>query len=114
MILNAISFFTFSVFEAGWAFFLNFFIWHYIATNIVHNDWSVNLDHLKRFLLFPVLAVGYVWIAVYVVIILASLLVIGGGYFTGYWVFDRKKGQAYGEKIDHKENRKVTIKLSNE
>jgi hypothetical protein len=32
----------------------------------------------------------------------------------GNWVFDRKKGQDYGEKIDAKENRKVTIKLSNE
>jgi hypothetical protein len=53
-------------------------------------------------------------IAIYVFIILAAVMVIGGGYATGYWVFDRKKGQDYGEKIDAKENRKVTIKLSNE
>ena len=91
------SFFTLSVFEAGWAFFFNFFIWHYIFSNIKHMKWSFEADYFKRLLLFPILAVGYVTIAVYIFIILAALLVVAGGYFTGYWVFDRKKVDAYNE-----------------
>jgi fatty acid desaturase len=111
MILTAISF-PLSVFEAGWAFFFNFFIWHYIFTNIKDIKLSFEAHYFKRLLLFPILVVGYVTIAVYIFIILAALLVVGAGYFTGYWVFDRKKGEAYNDHIDHKENRKVTVKLT--
>jgi len=105
MLLNGMSFLTLSVFEAGWAFFFNFFIWEYIASNL--KDFTY-----KRLLLVPILIIGYINIAVLVFIILAALLVLAGGYFTGYWVFDRKKGQAYNDQIEENENRKITVKLS--
>lgn len=106
MLLNGLSFCTLTVFEAGWAFFFNFFIWIYITSNLKE------FKEPKRLLLAPILTIGYIHIAVMVFIILAALLVLAGGYFTGYWVFDRKKGEAYNEKIDENENRKITVKLS--
>jgi len=112
MILNATSFLTLGVFEACWAFFLNFFIWIYIWSNLKNFEFSLEFRQLKKLLLAPILVVGYITIAVYVFIILASLLVIAGGYFTGYWVFDRKKGQAYNDQIEDNDNRKFTVKLS--
>jgi hypothetical protein len=82
MILNTAAFFTLGAFEAGWALFLNFFIWSYTTRNF--KDFTLSWAHLYQALLALILLIGYIHIVIYDFIILAALLVVVGGYFTGY------------------------------
>ena len=69
------------------------------------------LAKLRKFMILPVLAYGYVIIFIYVSIIVFVLILVSGGWFTGYWNFNRKKASAYNKLIDDRDKRKETLRL---
>jgi hypothetical protein len=93
MIINAIFFITFILFDICWHIFFNTFIYYYMWSNITNTLDS--LAHVRKLLILPVLALGYINIAIYVSIVFFVLVLVSGGWFTGYWNFNRKKASAY-------------------
>lgn len=107
MIINALFFVTFLLFEVVWHIFLNTFVWYYIFhTFDKYEVWS-------QLLLFPVLGLGYLNIAIYLAILFFVVILVGGGWITGYWNFSKKKASDYNQVIEEREKRKETLKLNN-
>lgn len=117
MKLNKMSFVFLNLIETLWAVFFNCFIWDYINHNIISFEsigFDIQTDHLKRYLLYPIVFLGWITIAIYGFIILAFSLVIIGGYLTGRWELSRNKANVYNEAIDKIDNRKATVKLTSQ
>ena len=91
MNLNALAVCTLGIFEAGWAIYFNTFVWKYLDFRFKNANEE---DHIfKDLIMIPILCIGFFNIFKNSLIILIFVLLVLGGWITGYWVFDKSRAK---------------------
>ena len=106
MVLNAMSFATLGLFEAGWAIFYNMFVWRYISWRFNEKTEKTDVHNLfKDWIMIPIIVISWFNMLKNILIILMFGLLAFAGWITGYWVFDKDRAQRYNDEIEAKEVR---------